>query len=144
MLDAASRVYEPVKGPMRQGAYAGGTTLLYESLVRAVSARYVLAHSGVDAERVAIAGEHARGFIWTNELAGLLGQYEADRVRYPIVESFMPKVVEYFNGLAPRIDEMVRAFLANRPKIVSISPADGAEEIDPSLRRIEVRCAHHS
>lgn len=37
-----------------------------------------------------------RGFLWTDKLSDLLGGYEQQRDKYPDLESFFPKVVEFF------------------------------------------------
>jgi hypothetical protein len=134
-----AKILAPVAQAMRRQAYGAGGTVLRESLVRACSARYSLAHGGEAAARSAIEYERSASFLWTGELFDLLGQYEKDRAKYPTMEAFMPRVVEYFNGLGPRVQGMVDALEAGRPKVVSISPADGAQNVDPALTEIVIK-----
>jgi hypothetical protein len=134
-----AKILVPVAQAMRRQAYGEGATVLRESLVRACSARYSLAHGGETAARSAIEYERSASFLWTGELFDLLGEYEKDRVKYPTLEAFMPRVAEYFNGLGPRVQGMVDALEAGRPKVVSITPADGTQNVDPTLTEIVIK-----
>jgi hypothetical protein len=136
---AGDTVYRPVREKMQSQAYGNGHTLVCESLVRASTARYILAHDGAAQARQAVGGEEGRSFLWTGELFDLLGSYEADRGHFATLDAFMPKVVAYFEGLAPRIGSMVEAYDAKRPKVISISPDNGARDVDPALAKAVVR-----
>jgi hypothetical protein len=48
----------------------------------------------------------------------------------------MPRVVDYFNGVAPRIQALVDGL---QPRVISTSVPDGARQVDPSLKGIVVR-----
>jgi hypothetical protein len=134
-----SKILEPVRWAMQRQAYGTTGTVLRESLVRACSARYALAHGGEAAARSTVQSERRSSFLWTGELYDLLGEYEKDRTAYPTLEAFMPKVVAYFNALGPRVQSMVEAFEAGRPKVVSIDPANGTQDVDPALTQIVVK-----
>lgn len=133
------QVYAAVTPAMRAQAYGNSKTMIDESLVRAAVARYLLANRGEAAARDAIGTERGRMFLWTGELYDLLGEYEAGRARYPTFASFMPRVVEYFASLAPRVPEMVRRYDTERPKLVWISIENGAQDVDPSLGELTFR-----
>jgi hypothetical protein len=137
--DGGDKIFQAVRPAMQRQAYATGGTVLRESLVRACSARYALAHGGELAAKSAIAYERGRFFFWTGELYDLLGEYEQDRSKYPTLEAFMPRVAEFFNRLGPRVKGMADAFEVGRPKIVSITPANGAQDVDPGLTQIVVK-----
>jgi Domain of unknown function (DUF4932)/Bacterial Ig-like domain len=132
-------IFEAEREAMRRQAYGEGPTVLKESLVRASSARYALAHDGPDAAKRHIAYERGRGFLWTGELYELLGQHEADRTKYPTMQAFLPRLVEYFNGLSGRAAEMARAAAAATPKVASIAPGNGTQDVDPALTEIVVK-----
>jgi hypothetical protein len=72
------------------------------------TARYILAHDGAAKARAEVGSEEGRSFLWTGELFDLLGTYEVDREHYATLDKFMPKVVAYFEGLAPRIQTLGR------------------------------------
>ena len=40
----------------------------------------------------------SRGFHWTKELSELLGQYEKHWDKYQTLDTFMPKIVEFFQN----------------------------------------------
>ena len=130
---AGDTVYTPVRAKMQSQAYGDGHTLICESLVRTATARYILAHDGAAPARNAVRAEEGRAFLWTGELFDLLATYESDREHYATLDQFMPKVVAYFDTLAPRIDTLVAAYDARRPKIASMTPANGARDIDPAI-----------
>ena len=133
------QIFEAVRVAMQRQAYANGGTVLRESLVRACSARYAAAHGGEAAGKSAVNYERGRSFLWTGELYDLLGEYEKDRVKYPTLEAFMLRVVEYFNGLGPRMKGLVDGYEAGKPKIISITPANGAQDVDPAVTQIVVK-----
>ncbi len=136
---AGDTVYKPVKAKMQSQAYGNGHTLVCESLVRTSTARYILAHDGAGPAREAIRGEEGRAFLWAPELYDLLGTYEADREHYATLDQFMPKVVAFFDALAPRINSLVEAYDAKRPKIVTMTPANAARDVDPSVTTVTVK-----
>lgn len=131
---AGKRIFPLVAQAMQEQAYGNWKTMMYESLVRASGVRYALANDGQAAADKAIRGERQRGFEWTGDLSKLLGEYEADRTRYPTLQAFMPKIVDFFNAYqlpAKVVDP-------NAPKVVSMIPANGAKDVDPNLSEIRV------
>lgn len=75
--------------------------LLYESMVRACSLKYGLAHPDYtkDAEKD-IRKQEAAGFVWMRGLVNELTRYEKDREKYPDLNTFMPEIVAYLNKAA--------------------------------------------
>ena len=136
---SGARMFAAVADAMRSQAYGDGETVLKESLVRACAARYALAHEGEQAAANAVQYERRRFFLWTPELVDLLGEYEKDRARYPSLADFMPRIVGFFDGLAPRVEGMAGKFEASRPRVVSMTPLNGSENVDPALGEIVVR-----
>lgn len=119
---------------MRRQAYGSWQTVLYESLVRACTVRYILATKGKTAADQAIEYERNRGFSWVKELSDCLGEYESQRDRYPDFDRFMPKVVDFFNDYV----EKLRSRLARAPKVLAMSPANGATDVDPAITEIKI------
>ncbi|MGA2275309.1 MAG: DUF4932 domain-containing protein [Bryobacteraceae bacterium] len=142
MEKAARLIYGPLQDAMRRQAYGDWKTLLYESMVRALTIQYALEHDGADARRRLIQEENSRSFFWTGDLCDLLGVYKNSRQQYPTLESFMPRVVEFFNDTAPRLGELAKRYDNSRPKVISISVRDGALDVDPTLTEIVVRFNH--
>ena len=83
MAKAGDQLYAPVSIAMRRQAYGDGKTLLYESMVRAATVRYIFDHQGPEAARRAQESERARSFLWISELSDLLATYEKNRELYP-------------------------------------------------------------
>lgn len=136
---SGSRLFQAFSAQMRRQAYADGRTVLYESLVRAVTARYELEHHGAEAATRAVKEERSRSFLWTGDLLALLGQYAQNREHYPTLESFMPRVVAFFGGASSRVDEFVRAYDESRPRLLSMNVTNGATNVDPELKEIVLR-----
>jgi hypothetical protein len=135
---AGQRIYPHVESAMKRQGYGNWKTIMYESLVRACTVRYVRQCSGPLAAWWAIQQEEKRHFAWMGELAGLLGEYEAERDRYPTLDAFAPRIVAFFNDYAETYAEKQAALEAKRPKVVSMTPANGASEVDPELAAIQV------
>jgi len=131
------RLFSLVEQQMRQQAYSNWRTMMYESLVRAGVTRYLAEHAP-DAVEADITDNTAHGFLWQRGLVDLLGEYEADRKTYTTFDGFMPRVVSFFNEQP----ELVRAQLAerdaDRPSVVSITPTNGADDVDPAITEIVI------
>ena len=102
---AGRKLLKAEEEEMRRQAYGAGGTVLNETMVRAAVIRYLMAY----ADSAAVADEmrdqvNRCRFIWMPEAVALLGEYEAHRDRYPDFRSFMPRVVEFFDETAARID----------------------------------------
>jgi hypothetical protein len=119
---------------MKPQAYTTPLTMLYESMVRACSARFFARHGTQEEYDRQIALETDRGFLWTRGLATLLGEYESSRGEHPTLDDFMPRVAEFFGREAATIRET----MARLPKVVRVTPADGAGGVDPATAAIVV------
>jgi hypothetical protein len=139
MAKAGDQLYEPVDSAMRRQAYGDGKTLLYESMVRGATIRYIFDHQGAQAARQAIQSELNNSFLWIDDLNELLATYEKDRAKYPTLDSFMPQVVQFFSNEAPRVGELERHYEESRPKVVSLSIANHSQDVDPGLTEIVVK-----
>lgn len=138
LREAGERLFGPVAGRMRSQAYGNAATMLRESLVRASVVRYLNRYEGEQSAGREISAQQARGFSWMKELSALLGQYEAERDRYPTLESFAPRLVGFFRDYAGSFQKQQRELEAGRPKVVSIVPANGAAEVNPGTGTIQV------
>jgi hypothetical protein len=131
-------LFEQVAAKMRSQAYGSGQTLLNESLVRACVVRYVRQYEGEEAARRAIQAEKQNGFLWMQEMSDLLGEYEAHREQYPTLEDFSPRLVAFFAETAKNFPKTQADLASKRPKVVSMIPANGAQDVDPDLTAIQV------
>jgi hypothetical protein len=131
-------LFEQVAGKMRSQAYSNGHTLLCESLVRACVVRYVRQYEGEEAARRAIQAEKGHGFLWMQEMSDLLGEYEALREQYPTLEDFSPRLVAFFAETAKNFPKTQTDLAGKRPKVVSMIPVNGAQDVDPGLTAIQV------
>lgn len=119
---AGDRLFASRARLMRSQAYSNGTTVIYESLVRAVTVRYVHDTRGALAAKVEAMRQADRGFTWVGELADVLARYEEDRDTYRTLEAFMPQVITFFDAYAANVKEekepglLERLFSTTRPK----------------------------
>jgi hypothetical protein len=139
LAEPAKQLFNYVANQMQSQAYGDENTMMRESLVRACVVRYLKKFEGPEAEKADVAREQGRGFLWTGELSNLLGEYEANREQYPTLETFAPKIVEFFKAYAPTFEQKQTALNAKRPKVVSLTPANGAQSVDPGLANLEVK-----
>ncbi len=131
---AGERLFAASESAMRSQAYAGGKTVLYESLVRACVVRHVRRYAGEEAAQKELHQQKTRKFACVEALADALGEYESHRDRYATLESFAPRLIKAFTESAATTAEEE----ASRPKVVSVVPADGDENVDPGLTAIRV------
>ncbi len=138
LQESGRKVYLPVEAEMRRLAYGTWQTMMLESLVRAAVIRYVIEHDqNAENQRKRIIDERNIGFVWMEDLVGLLGRYEAERKTYPKFREFMPEVVKFYDVMANRIDGFVAEFNSRRPSVLTTAPfANGAQDVDPSITEI--------
>jgi hypothetical protein len=103
LRDTGDRLFASKAKLMRQQAYSHGTTVLYETLVRASVARYRFDTLGPTAGMTAVLDERTRGFEWVGDVVSALGEYERQRDEYPTLDAFMPRIAECLNGYASKL-----------------------------------------
>jgi len=120
---------------MAKQAYSTWRTVAYESLVRACTIRARFVTEGAAAAKQQAGDEVGRGFLWVPSLAEELGRYEADRAKWATFESFLPEIVRFFGEVAAAIAIVEKT----TPKLLEITPADGALDVDPALATMTIR-----
>lgn len=128
LLPVGEQLFPLVADEMRAQAYTNARTMLCESLVRASVVRYVLAADGEKAAAAETKDQVNRSFHWTGELAARLGDYEQDRAKWPTLQAFASELASFFT---PWPDKLAAAF-ARKPHVVTMTPANGAEDVDPA------------
>lgn len=143
----ASQLFREHSEPMSAQAYTDGRSVLNETFVRASVIRYLMEH----ADSVAVDNEMQyqinRHFIWMPEAVELLGEYEANRDKYPDFRSFTPRVVEFCNEISGQTDRLRQRRAREKAirtgkvlHVVAIEPfGNGAQDVDPNLTEITIR-----
>lgn len=134
LAKAGDVLFPRVAAQMQRQAYGEWKIVLYESLVRASVLRYLLKHDDKKMANALAADDTKRGFLWIADLAKRLGEYEADRKQYPTLDAFAPRLVAFFDEQAQKQGEVD----AKAPKIVKITPADGATDVPAGAFEIVV------
>jgi len=149
-LEKAGRtIFSYVVSDMKKQAYNSWKILVSESLVRASVIRYILKGSGPTAARKQMAKDVKRKFIWIEDLSNRLGEYESQRDKYKDFEAFLPRIITFFNRYAAKNKSRLAQLQAEKknpwemikgstPKIVSMTPANGAVDVDPNLQAITI------
>jgi hypothetical protein len=135
---AGNQIYPYVESAMRRQAYGNWKTMMYESLVRACVVRYVRHYEGRQAAADEVRRQAQRGFTWVGGLSARLGEYEAEREKYRDLDSFMPRIVAYFDAYAKVFVASQQKLADNRPHVVSMTPSADATEVRPGLGKIRV------
>ena len=133
---SGKKIYSKVKKQMKSQAYGSYQTMLYESLVRASVIKYLESNDTTE-NRIekAIVDEERNSFIWTDMLVDKLSVYENNRDKYKTLESYMPKLVLFFDSIAENFDAYYDEFSLNCPKIIS-SSIENKSKINPTLTEI--------
>ncbi|HCT29604.1 MAG TPA: hypothetical protein DIW31_02470 [Bacteroidales bacterium] len=138
MKPQASDFFKLVKDKMYAQKYGTPITMLYETLVRTCVIKYYQ-HIKASEKRIngMVFAEKSKGFIWTDELLGLLSKYENNRSEYATLNDFMPEIVKLQNSLSPK--KLVSDFENNCPSIIYSNIKNGSKKIDPSTKILLVR-----
>ncbi len=131
---AGKRLFGHCRDVMARQAYGSWKTMMYESFVRSCVVRYLEAADGPAVAAEEIKNQHRRGFEWVGDFSALLRLYEKKRTDYPDLDAFVPEIVTFFDLYAEKFEKLI----ALAPKIVSIDPPNGAENVDPDLAAITV------
>jgi len=149
-LESAGRkIFAKVEDPMKSSAYPDWKIMMYESFVRACVLRYLDTRVGAAAMQKGLENDLKRSFVWVGRLADLLKDYEKNRKDYPSLDRFVPRIVDFFNGYADEVDrdlanlkerdsEKWERFKTEGPKIVRMTPENGAAGVDPNLTEIRI------
>lgn len=140
---AIDGLFPLVETRMRGLGYGLPKVMLYESLVRACTVRYLSSHAGAEAVRRQVQSDRDEGFPWVGPLADALQEYERDRSRYRTIDAFVPRVGAFFDGYVRvaasdlrRVEAEQRsrsaAIASKGPRVVSMSPPDEAMDVDAS------------
>ncbi len=106
---SGAKLFDLVKAGMRNQHYINWQTMMNEALVRASVIRYMLKHNtDGTAAKYQLITEFGNGFFWMKGLVESLGVYEKNRNKYPTLESYMPTLIDFYNGVAKESDSMFK------------------------------------
>jgi hypothetical protein len=134
LLPSAEKIFPRRAELLKLQAYTSSRIMLYESLVRACTHRFLSAHGTPGEAAAELQDDIRRGFFWTPELSKLLHDYEDSRQKYGSLEAFMPQVVRFFEDLGGSIDSRLAQF----PHVTGLVPKNGATDVDPSLTELRI------
>lgn len=123
------RLFELSETQMRRETYGTGRIVLYETLVRVAVIRCLFATVSLEAANEQARNDVSRGFTWVPALARAVSTYEADRTKWPQLADFVPEIVRVLQAEAERLAGLA----ANTPRLLSITPATGTNDVDPAL-----------
>lgn len=139
---AGSAIYEKVANNMRVQAYSNWTIMICEALVRASVIEYLKSHDtlgGKQAFKETIE-QLNRGFVWIREQVTLLDKYENKRQKYPTLESYIPEIASFYNGIAKNIDSLIENYKKSCPHILSIVEFKNNDtNVSSSLKEISIK-----
>jgi hypothetical protein len=91
------KVYEKMKNTF----YGNWQFLLYESMVRACTIKYLIDNEKDGSVwKKELEKQEKVGFFWIKGLVEELNKYESNRKKYKSLKAYMPIIVDWFNNLA--------------------------------------------
>jgi uncharacterized protein DUF4932 len=100
LREAGQAVFPYLKERMHDHGYNLWNVMINEFLVRGCTIRYLAAEKGGHSARRQIERDSEAGFPGMRKLVALLVEYEDHRDIYPDLETFMPRIGEYFEEMA--------------------------------------------
>lgn len=119
---------------MRRQAYANGRTVLCETFVRACVIRCMADTEGEAAGKRQARAERKDHFVWADEIAALLVEYQNDRKQYVDFDAFVPRIAEALDAIAAKS----KAEADRAPRLVSMMPANGSSDVDPAMTELVI------
>jgi hypothetical protein len=141
-FDRSNALFKPLQEVMQKQTYGSWDVCVKEHLVRAATVRFTFRELGEEAGQAALKEEVSRSFIYVPALVNQLKVYEAQRDKYPTITDFAPQLIAVFdealkNPLPTPPPAPVAA--ASGPKVISTTPANGAEDVDAAIAEIKVQ-----
>jgi hypothetical protein len=137
---AGEKIFAAAGAKMQRMAYGNWKTMLDEALVRASVIRYMIDHQ-MSADKVNRETQQQLyiGFVWIDKLVDLLGTYESDRKTYPTLDSFMPKLVEFYTSVGQNINQIQADYSKSLAHVSTIEPSINKDTtVSPGLTQIKV------
>ncbi|MEQ8766079.1 MAG: DUF4932 domain-containing protein, partial [Planctomycetota bacterium] len=134
LLPSAERMFPFCQEVMSRQAYKNPRTVLFESFVRAAVIRFLADTEGVPAAMRESAQQAGLGFDWAADLANLYATFARSREEHPTFEDFVPQIAEFFE----RYSQSYAERMARAPRVVSLVPENGAEDVAPELSNIVI------
>lgn len=137
---SGNKIFSFVETQMREQAYSNWKTMLDEALVRAAVIKYMKDHNySKEAIGVETGIQLNRGFIWIEQLVTKLEEYSANRKKYPTLESYMPELVKFYDGISKDFGTFKAAFDKRKPKVTGITEfKNNATNISPGLKLLHI------
>lgn len=101
LLNKYSNLYSPLEEKMTRIAYGNWSTVVDESIIRAVTTRLAYRLDGSDAGDKELYAHKSGGFVFTSALVKKLEEYEQNRTTYPTFASFYPELMKTFDEFSP-------------------------------------------
>lgn len=132
MQRAGDALFAAKAQAMREQAYTNGRIVLCETFVRACVIRCLADTEGAAAAKRQVAMETRNHFPWAAEIAALLGEYQANRAKYPAFDAFVPRLADALDAIVAKLPAADAAV----PQLVAMSPSNGATDVDPATTEL--------
>lgn len=136
MKKAAKHFYNFVDNKMCEQHYSSAEMMMYETMVRASTLRYLKEHNSDENKLIRmVAYEQMNGFVLIKQFLSLFEKYQETRPKYPTLDSYMSEIIGMLNSLNPKktYDESICHGTA---EIVSISIKNGSTTVDPATKEL--------
>jgi hypothetical protein len=148
LADSGQKLFAVSGSTLKQQAYTSWPIMLYESVVRGATIRYLADHGKQALVDWCLEGDREKGFWWTGDVAEALKAGTAGGP--PVLELNTKSVVAVFDAwsgnAAERIARKQAELAAEReaklklgPQILSLTPADGDTTVSPTVALLELR-----
>lgn len=97
MKDKANSLFPEVESLMRSMAYTDAKIMMYETLVRACTIRYLITHGYSKNKESLIKIDESSGFMMVRSLVDALEIREQNWSKYQTLDDFMPEIVKAIN-----------------------------------------------
>lgn len=113
---------------LKNQAYAGGQTVLFETMVRLAEVQYAKAHAKTERDSLLLmlktVGDKCNGFLFLEDFAKATDRYQANRDKYPTLDDFMPELVKLHNSL--NVDSICKDIESHQPNFIGSNIEDNA------------------
>ncbi|MFO7574755.1 MAG: DUF4932 domain-containing protein [Bacteroidales bacterium] len=99
-MEESSSLFEPIKDYMARSGYPNWINCVDEHIVRAINIRLCAREISDDEAQRLFELDKKAGFVFVEQIAELLKEYEENRNLYPDINHFYPRIIAMFNELS--------------------------------------------
>lgn len=137
LQSAANRIFPHVETSLRKIGYGNAGVMCCEALNELFIIMYLRQYEPEWA-KYRIEWDENNGFIWMSKAVCFMQFFTENRQHYPVIKEFMSELVNFYNGIANRMQSVLHDYENRFPLVVSSIPGQNSI-VATDITKIEIK-----